>query len=174
MKLMLASKPASWVERPNSSRIDPSTKVSEARSTESNSHAVATIARSFLVVADTTNLVTGLRVEDGLLEHLTCAMAGVPVGGLFYRSLSGILHNRFTQPKTVHALSVSQLFAQFPVRMRRYDAVGGVGAEHIKIAVREAAFALAERIKRLRFVLFHCGHCSLEHGFGLLCSAELS
>src|SRR5215510_12435088 len=92
MKLMLASKPASWVERPNSSRIDPSTKVSDARSTESNSHAFATIARSFLVVADTTNLVTGLRVEDGLLEHLTCAMAGVPVGGLFYRSLSGILH----------------------------------------------------------------------------------
>src|SRR5262245_26942314 len=128
----------------------------------------------FLIVADTTNLVTGLRVEDRLLAHLACRMARPPVGGLFYRSLSGILHNRFTQPNTVHALSVSELFAPFPVRMRRYDAVQGVGAEHIKISVLEAALALVEHIKRLRLILFHCGHCSLEHGFGLLGSAEVS
>src|SRR4249919_2497347 len=101
-------------------------------------------------------------------------MAREPVGGLFYRSLGGILHNRFTQPSTVHALNVSQLLALIPVRMRRYDAVRGVGAEHIKIAVLEAAFALVEHIKRLRLVLLHSGHGSLKHSFGLLCSAELS
>src|SRR5262245_8950353 len=96
----------------------------------------------FLVVADTTNLVTGLRVEDGLLEHLACGMAREPVAGLLYRSLGGILHNCFTQRTTVHTLKVSQPFALIPVRMRRYDAVRGVGAEHIKIAVLEAAFAI--------------------------------
>src|SRR4029450_385634 len=41
---------------------------------------------SILVVADTTDLVTDLCVEEGLLEHLACRMARPPVGGLFYRS----------------------------------------------------------------------------------------
>src|SRR5262249_984087 len=92
-------------------------------------------AELFLVVADTTDLVTGLRVEEGLLEHLACGMAREPVGGLFYRSLGGILHNRVTEPSTVHVLKVSQLFVLISVRMRRYDPVRGVGAGHIKIAV---------------------------------------
>src|SRR5262245_34114762 len=128
----------------------------------------------FLVVADTTDLVTDLRVEEGLLEHLACGMAREPVDGLLYRSLGGILHNRFTEPSTVHVLKVSQLFALIPVRMRRYDPVRSVGAGHIKIAVLKAAFSLVEHIKRLRLVLFHRGHCSLKHSFGFLCSAEVS
>ena len=35
----------------------------------------------FLVVANTTNLVTDLRVTDGLLKHLACGMARPDVGG---------------------------------------------------------------------------------------------
>ena len=65
----------------------------------------------FFVVADTTNLVTDLRVESLLLEGLVRAGSRPPVGGLFYRSLGGILHNRFTERSTVLALNVSQLFA---------------------------------------------------------------
>ena len=45
----------------------------------------------FLVVADTTNLVTDLRVESLLLEGLVRARSWPPIGGLFYRSLGGIL-----------------------------------------------------------------------------------
>ena len=58
----------------------------------------------------TTNLVTNLCVEGGLFERLVCARARPPVGGLLYRSLGGILHNRFTEWSTVIALNVSQLF----------------------------------------------------------------
>ena len=47
------------------------------------------IAKLFLVEADTTNLVTNLRIEGGLFERLVCARARPPVGGLLYRSLSG-------------------------------------------------------------------------------------
>ena len=49
------------------------------------------LAKLFLVVADTTNLITDLCVEGGLFERLVCARARPPVGGLFYRSLGGIL-----------------------------------------------------------------------------------
>src|SRR5262245_36341740 len=89
----------------------------------------------FLVVADSTNLVTDLRVEDLLLEGLVRAGARPPVGGLFYRSLGGILHDRFTEWCTLLALNVSQVFAPIHVRRRRYDAVRGIGAVHIKITV---------------------------------------
>jgi hypothetical protein len=68
---------------------------------------------SFLVVADSTNLVTDLRVEDSLLQRLLCARARPPVGGLFYRSLGGILHNRFTERSTALALNVFQLLPLF-------------------------------------------------------------
>src|SRR4029079_4548415 len=114
-----------------------------------------------------------LRVEGILRERLVCARAGPPVGGLFYRSLGGILHNRFTERSTALALNVSQLFAPIPVRGRRYDAVRGVSAPHIKVSILEAALALVEHIQCLRLVLFHRGHCSLEHSFGFLCSAEV-
>jgi hypothetical protein len=80
------------------------------------------IGKLFLVVADTTNLVTNLCVEGGLFERRVCARARQLVGGLFYRSLGGILHNRFTEWSTVIALNVSRLFALI-VRMRRHDAV---------------------------------------------------
>jgi hypothetical protein len=107
----------------------------------------------FLVVADTTNLVTDLRVESLLLEGLVRARSWPPVGGLFYRSLGGILHNRFTERSTVLALNVSQLFASVHVRLRRDDAVRGVGAPHIKVSILEAALAIVEHIKRLRLVI---------------------
>ena len=83
----------------------------------------------FLVITDTTNLVTDLRVEGGLLENLACGTAWPPVGRLFDRSLSGILHNRFTRGSAVHTLNFSQLFPFLPVRMRRNEAVRGIGAE---------------------------------------------
>src|SRR6476660_6477061 len=104
----------------------------------------------FLVVADSTNLVTDLRVEGRLLEGLVRAGSRPPVGGLFYRSLGGILHNRFTERSTLLALKVSQLFAPIHVRLCGYDAVRRVGAPHIKITVLEAALAIVEHIKRLR------------------------
>src|SRR5215510_5295102 len=50
--------------------------------------------------------------------------------------------------------------------MRCENAVRGVGAEHIKVTVLEAAFALVKHIKRLRLVLFHRIHCSLKHSLG--------
>ena len=82
------------------------------------------------IVADPANLVAHLRVEGRLLEGLVRAGSRPPVGGLFYRSLGGILHNRFTERSTVLALNVSQLFALIHVRLRCYDAVRGVGAEY--------------------------------------------
>ena len=42
------------------------------------------------------------------------------------------------------------------------------------VVVLEAAFALVEHIDCFRLVLFNRSHCSLKHGFGFLCSAELS
>src|SRR5262245_36231179 len=128
----------------------------------------------FLVVADSTNLVTDLRVEDLLLEGLVRAGSRPPVAGLFYRSLAGILHDRFTEWCTLLALNVSQVFAPIPVRRRRYDAVRGVGAVDIEITVLKAALALVEHIKRLRLAFLHRGHCSLKHSFGFLCGAEVS
>src|SRR5262245_45466123 len=87
--------------------------------------------RLILVVADSTNLVADLRIEDGFLQRLVCARARPPVSGLFCGSLGGILHNRFTEGSTVLALNVFHLFPLIPVRRRRYDAVG-VSAPHIK------------------------------------------
>src|SRR6478672_8464855 len=126
------------------------------------------------IEADTTNLVADLRVEGRLVEGHVRAGSRPPVGGHFYRSLGGILHNRFTERSTVLALNVSQLFALIHVRLRGYDAVRGVSTPHIKVSILEAALAIVEHIKCLRLVLFHCGHCSLKHSFGFLCGAELS
>ena len=56
--------------------------------------------------------------------------------------------------------------------MRRHDAVRGVGAAHIKIAILEPALALVEHVQRLRFVFFHRGDCAFKHGFGFVCSAD--
>ena len=61
----------------------------------------------FLVVPDTTDLVTDLRVESLLLEGLVLAGSRPPVGGLFYRSLGGILHNRFTEPRASGQLELA-------------------------------------------------------------------
>src|SRR5262245_1827747 len=69
-----------------------------------------------------------------------------------YRSLGDILHNRFTERRTVLALNIPQLFALIHVRLRRYDAVRGVGTPHIKISILEAAFAIVEHVKCLRLV----------------------
>src|SRR6476661_341002 len=132
-----------------------------------------TAGKLFLVVADTTDLVTDLRVESLLLEGLVRAGSRPPVGGLFYRSLGGILHNRFTKRSTMLSLNVSQLFAPVHVRLRRDDAIRGVGAPHIKVSILEAALAVIEHIKRLRLVLFHRGHCSLKHRSGFFCGAKL-
>src|SRR4029079_384293 len=74
-----------------------------------------------------------LRVEGILRERLVCARAGPPVGGLFYRSLGGILHNRFTERSTALALNVSQLFAPIPIRCRRYDSVRGGGHSSVQV-----------------------------------------
>src|SRR5262245_49828117 len=128
----------------------------------------------FLIVADTANLISNLRIQGNLLQRLVCARARPPVGGLFYRSLGGILHNRFTERSTALALNVSQLFAPIPIRCRRYDAVRGVGAPHVEVSIPEAVLALVEHYQRLPLVLFHRGHCSLKHSFGFRCGAELS
>ena len=100
----------------------------------------------FLVVADTTNLVTGLREKRVFLERFVGARARPPVGGHLYRSLRCILHDCFTERSTVLAFNVSQLFA-LNHRVRGYDAVLGVGAPDIKITVFEAALAIVEHIK---------------------------
>src|SRR5262245_27856352 len=128
----------------------------------------------FLVIADTADLVTDLCVEGLLLEGLVRAGSRPPVGGLFYRSLGGTLHDRFTERSAMLALDVSQLFAPIHVRLRRDNAVRGVGAPHIKVSILEATLALVEHIQSLRLVLFHRGHCSLKHSFGFLWRAEVS
>ena len=92
----------------------------------------------FLVVADTTNLVTDLRIEGLLLEGLVRAGSRPPVGGLFYLSLGGILHNRFTEWSTVLSLNVFKPFALIHVRLCSDDAVRGVGAPHIKVSILKA------------------------------------
>jgi hypothetical protein len=56
--------------------------------------------------------------------------------------------------------------------MRRHNAVRGVGAEHIKIAVPEPALALVEHIEGFCFVLLNRDNCPIEHGLGFICSAE--
>ena len=68
----------------------------------------------FFVIADTANLISNLDVQGSLL--LVCTRARPPVSGLSYRSLGGILHNRFTERSTALALNVSQLFAPIPIR----------------------------------------------------------
>ena len=52
----------------------------------------------FFVIADTANLISNLDVQGSLL--LVCTRARPPVSGLSYRSLGGILHNRFTERST--------------------------------------------------------------------------
>src|SRR5262245_51160892 len=103
----------------------------------------------FLIVADTANLISNLRIQGNLLQRLVCARARPPVGGLFYRSFGGILHNRFTERSTALALNVSQLFAPIPIRCRRYDAVRGVSAPHVEVSILEAVLALVEHFQRL-------------------------
>src|SRR5512143_3510293 len=58
--------------------------------------------------------------------------------------------------------------------MRCENAVRGVGTEHIEVTLPKAALALVEHIERFRLVLFHRGHCPLEHGLSLLCLAGLT
>ena len=58
-------------------------------------------------------------------------------------------------------------------RMRGEDAVRGVSAVHIKVAILKATFSLVEHIKRLRLVLLDGGNSLVEHGLGFLCSTVL-
>src|SRR6516165_5302758 len=58
-------------------------------------------------------------------------------------------------------------------RMRGEDAVRGVSAVHIKVAILKATFSLVEHIKRLRLVLLDGGNSLVEHGLGFLCSTIL-
>jgi len=76
----------------------------------------------FLVVADTTNLVTDLRIEGLLLEGLVRAGSRPPLSGLLYRSFGSRLHYLFSERRTMLALNPVQIFA-LKRRMRRYDAV---------------------------------------------------
>ncbi len=46
--------------------------------------------------------------------------------------------------------------------MRGLDAVGGIGAEHIKVAVAKGAAGLVEHLKRLGLVGFHRGDGLVE------------
>src|SRR6478672_13079172 len=98
--------------------------------------------KSHMIEADPANLVANLRVEGRLVEGHVRAGSRPPVGGHLYCSLGGILHNRFTERSTVLALNVSQLFALIHVRLRRDDAVRGIGAPHIKVSILEAALAV--------------------------------
>ncbi len=85
----------------------------------------------FLVVADTTNLVTDLREERIFLQRLVGARARPPISNLFERSFGSCLHYLFSERRTMLALNLAQIFA-LKRGMRRYDAVRGVGAPHIK------------------------------------------
>ena len=86
----------------------------------------------FLVVADCANLVTGLRVEGGLLERLVCARARPPIGGHLYRSLRVILHDCSTERSTVLAFNVSQLFALKRVYTTGQSVTDGMKAMYVE------------------------------------------
>src|SRR5262245_10126378 len=80
-----------------------------------------------------------------------------PVRNLFYLSFGGLLHHLLTERIALPAENLPQLFALIPVRMRRYNAVFGVGAEHIKITVLKAVLSFVEHIECFRLVLLHGG-----------------
>src|SRR4029079_15292930 len=91
---------------------------------------------------------------------------------LFYRSGGGVLHNLFTERIAFLAFDVLKMLT-LEVGMRRENAVGGVGTEHIKIAVLKPTLSSVEHIECLRFVLFYRGNCFLTHGLGFFGSAIL-
>src|SRR5262245_40449326 len=97
-----------------------------------------------------------------------------PVRNLFYLSFGGLLHHLLTERIALPAENLPHLFALIPVRIRRYNAVFGVGAEHIKITVLKAILSFVEHIECFRLVLFHGDNCSLKQSFGFFGSAILA
>ncbi len=65
----------------------------------------------FLVVADTTNLIAGLREERLFLQRLVGARARPPISNLFDRSFGSRLHYLFSERRTMLALNLAQIFA---------------------------------------------------------------
>jgi hypothetical protein len=96
---------------------------------------------SVLIVADTAVLISDPRVEGDLLQRLVRPRTGPPIGKLFYRSGGGVLHNLFTERIAFLAFDVLKMLT-LEVGMRRENAVGGVGTEHIKIAVLKPTLSL--------------------------------
>src|SRR4029453_15395364 len=132
-----------------------------------------TVSQSFLVVANSAVLTYDLRIKAVFFERLVRAGAGPPIGNLLDLSFSGGPHDLFPERKALLAYDVLQLFT-LQVGMRCENAVRGVGAEHIEVAVFEAALALVEHLESLFFVLFQFSNCSLQHGLSFFFSAKLS
>src|SRR5688572_8239751 len=94
---------------------------------------------SFLVVAHAAVLTFDFRVEGLLLKRLVRTRARPPVGNLLYLSLDGVPHDLLPERIALLAHDVLQVLA-LQIRMRGEGAIHGAGAEHVEVAVLEAAF----------------------------------
>src|SRR5205814_9251006 len=88
---------------------------------------------------------------------------------LYFR---GPLHDRFSEGKTLLADDVLEELA-LEVGMGGQDAVRGVRAEHVEVAILEAALALVEHREGFRLVLLQRDDGLLQHRLGFLLRAEL-
>ena len=125
-----------------------------------------------LVVPDPAVLVPDLRVECVLLERRLGSGARPPVGHALDLPFHGRLHDRFSDGKPLLPDDVLEALAR-RVGMRGHDAVRGVRAEDVEVAVHEAALALVEHREGLRLVVLQRGDGFLQHRLGFLLGAEL-
>src|SRR5437899_11899630 len=130
------------------------------------------VCNLLLVVPDPADLVPDLRVESVLLERRLGSGARPPVGHALDLPFRRPLHDRFSEGKALLPDDVLEELA-LQVRMRGQDAVRGVRAEDIEVAVFEAALALVEHREGLRLVLLQRGDGFLQHRLGFLLGAEL-
>jgi hypothetical protein len=95
-----------------------------------------------LVVADAADLVTGLRDKRDLLYRRVRVRPGPHIGDFTDLSLGCRPHNLLAESQTVHVFGVREL-PSLVSWMGCLDSVGGVGAEHVKIAILKTSLALA-------------------------------
>src|SRR5215208_1823718 len=96
------------------------------------------VRRSLFVVPNTTVLTRGFRVVTALLERLVRPGARPPVGHPFDLSFGGVLHDLLAERIAFLPYDRRQRLT-LQVRMRREDAIRGVGTEHIEVAVPESS-----------------------------------
>src|SRR4029077_15414347 len=122
------------------------------RSMPRTSSARERVRHLLLVVPDPADLVPDLRVERVLLERRLGSGARPPVGHALDLPFRGRLHDRFSEGKALLPDDVLEELT-LQVGMRGHDAVRGVRAEDVEVAVLETALALVEHREGLRLVV---------------------